>query len=164
MSGSDAPMRPGEQALPFDPATRTEAGIAFIGRLRTPWRKGDCPRNLAQARARGGSFTVEVDPAYRAGLAGLAEGQAVVLLYWMAGARRDLIVQSPGHADGPRGTFALRSPVRPNPVSLATVRITALDLAAGRLTVDALDCYDGTPLVDIKPWQDRVDVPPAPGG
>lgn len=155
------PMRPGEVALSFDPAERTEAGITFIGRLRTPWRKGDCPRNLRQARERGGDFTVELDPDYCDGLAGLEPGQAITLLYWMNKARRDLIVQTPGHAGGPRGTFALRSPVRPNPVSLATVRITALDREAGRISVDALDCFDGTPLVDIKPWRDTIDVPPA---
>ncbi|MFC2967051.1 tRNA (N6-threonylcarbamoyladenosine(37)-N6)-methyltransferase TrmO [Acidimangrovimonas pyrenivorans] len=154
------PMRPGEVALAFDPAERAEAGITFIGRLRTPWKKGDCPRNLRKARERGGAFSVELDPAYRDGLTGLEPGQAIILLYWMNQARRDLIVQTPGHADGPRGTFALRSPVRPNPVSLATVRITALELEEGRISVDALDCFDGTPLVDIKPWRDTIDVPP----
>lgn len=159
MSGHET--REGEVELGFDPGAAPDAGIRFIGRLRTPWSRGDCPRNLARARERGGRFRVELDAPYRAGLAGIEAGARVILLYWMNGARRDLIVQTPGHGNGPRGTFALRSPVRPNPVSLGAVRVLALDREAGVLEVDALDCFDGTPLVDIKPWLETVDVPPA---
>ena len=158
MSGHET--RTGEVELGFDPGAAPDAGIRFIGRLRTPWRRGDCPRNLRQARERGGAFRVELDAPYRAGLAGISAGSRLILLYWMDGARRDLIVQTPGHADGPRGTFSLRSPVRPNPVSLAAVTVLEIDTAAGVLRVDALDCFDGTPLVDIKPWIETVDIPP----
>jgi len=158
MSGHET--REGEVELGFDPGADPDAGIRFIGRLRTPWSRGDCPRNLRQARERGGSFQVELDEPYRAGLTGLEPGRQVILLYWMNGARRDLIVQTPGHSDGPRGTFALRSPVRPNPVSLAAVTLLSVDQQAGLLEVDALDCFDGTPLVDIKPWLETVDIPP----
>jgi tRNA (Thr-GGU) A37 N-methylase len=41
------------------------------------------------------------------------------------------------------------------------VRVLALDRAAGVLMVDALDAFDGTPLLDIKPWLHSVDIPPA---
>lgn len=160
MSAPGSATRPGELALDFDPAGRTEAGISFVGRIRSPWSQGDCPKNLREARERGGSFSVEIAEPYRAGLEGLAEGQAVILLYWMAGARRDLIRQAPRHVGRPRGTFALRSPVRPNPVALATVRIVGLDAAAGWMAIDAIDCFDGTPLIDIKPWLETVDIPP----
>ncbi len=156
---NDHATRPGEVALPVDPATRHDATLAFIGRLRSPWSKGDCPHNLTEARERGGAFAVEIDTPYRDGLIGLAVGQPVILLYWMDRARRDLIVQAPRHSDTVRGCFSLRSPVRPNPVSLAITRITAIDLTQGRLTVEALDAYDGTPLIDIKPFIDRVDLP-----
>jgi hypothetical protein len=63
----------------------------------------------------------------QAGLAALEVGQAIQVLYWVDRGQRDLIVQSPRHTDGPRGTFALRSPVRPNPIALGTVVITGLD-------------------------------------
>jgi tRNA (Thr-GGU) A37 N-methylase len=42
---------------------------------------------------------------------------------------------------------------------MAVVTVRAIDLAACTLTVDAIDCYDGTPLLDIKPWLPSVDVP-----
>ena len=69
--------REGELFLPFDPGQAGDATLAFIGHLETPWRKGDCPRNLTEARARGGRFVVHLDPAYRAGLEGLSAGMAV---------------------------------------------------------------------------------------
>jgi len=155
------PPRPGEVALPFVPGEAGGATVEFIGEIRTPWSPGDAPRNLRQARDRGcPDARVLLRPEFRPGLLGLAVGQPLILLYWMDRARRDLIRQAPGHADGVRGTFALRSPVRPNPVSLATVKITALDAAAGEIGIDAIDCFDRTPLVDIKPWLDTVDIPP----
>lgn len=160
-------IRPGETALPADPAERPDAGIAFIGRLRTPWRPGDCPRNLRQARERAAAlpaapapFRLEIDAPFRPGLSGLAEGAPVWVLYWMAGSRRDLILQRPRHVEGPRGVFSLRSPARPNPIAMAATRLLSLDAEAGLLEVDALDAFDGTPLLDVKPWLPTVDIPP----
>jgi tRNA-Thr(GGU) m(6)t(6)A37 methyltransferase TsaA len=152
-------IRPGETALDFDPGARADAGVTFIGVIRSPWRHGDCPRNLREARERGGGGTVWLGPEYRAGIADLAAGQRVLLLYWMDGARRDLVVQRPSHGE-PRSVFSLRSPARPNPIAVAAVTVTAIDPAAGTLGIDAIDCYDETPLLDIKPWLASVDVPP----
>lgn len=157
-------MREGEEGFGFDPAERAEAGLAVIGRLRSDWRKGDCPKNLREARERGGGTArIELAPGYAPALAGLKVGQPVWVLCWMAEARRDLAVQTPRHADGPRGTFSLRSPVRPNPISLQAVRITGLDAETGVLWLDATDAFDGTPVLDIKPWLPGVDVPPGAG-
>jgi tRNA-Thr(GGU) m(6)t(6)A37 methyltransferase TsaA len=153
--------REGEVLLPFDPATQGDATVTFIGRMRTPWAPEDCPKNLRQARERGmASARVELDAPYRAGLEGIEQGAPLVLLYWMAGAPRDLIRQAPKHRDRPAGVFALRSPARPNPVAMAVVRCLTVDPESGVLTVDAADCWDGTPLIDIKPWLDTVDLPP----
>jgi tRNA-Thr(GGU) m(6)t(6)A37 methyltransferase TsaA len=156
------PPRPREVLLDLDPATVEGPTLAFIGHIRSPWAKGNSPKNPREARAAGGSFAVQIDPPYRAGLRGLSAGDAIVLLYWMDAARRDLIVQSPAHRDGPTGTFALRSPARPNPIALAVVRLLAIGAESGHLVIDAIDAFDGTPVLDIKPWLASVDVPPAP--
>lgn len=156
--------KPREVALSFDPArTADDARLRFIGRLRSPWARGNCPKNLREARERGGEFRVEVDPAFRPGLAGLQVGQPVILLYWTGAARRDMIVLHPTHREAPTGVFGLRAPSRPNPIAVAVVRLLALDMAEGVLTVDALDAFDGTALLDIKPWLHSVDIPPAQG-
>lgn len=65
-------------------------------------------------------------------------------------ARRDLLTQSP-RGGATLGTFALRSPVRPNPIALSRVRLEGVE--GGTLLVRGLDCLDGTPLVDIKPFR-----------
>ena len=149
--------RAGELRLAAEPPA--DATLAFIGRIRTPWGADDCPRNPAEARARGGGAVLEIAAPYRPGLEGIAPGDALILLYWMDGAERALIRLHPPHRDAPAGVFALRAPARPNPVALSAVRCTGIDAAAGRVETTALDCHDGTPLLDIKPHRPGVDAP-----
>lgn len=158
---SDDEQRPGEVRLPFDPAEKAaNATVAFIGRIRSPWRtRAECPRNIAQARERGCNALLELDSAWRPGLLGLDRSEYAIILYWMDQSRRDLIVQCPRHRKEPVGVFGLRSPARPNPIALAVVRLGSIDQAAGLIKIDAIDCLDGTPLLDIKPWIDTIDCP-----
>ncbi len=158
---TDTPeIRQGEVVLGFDPEDSATAAIAFIGHIRSPWTdRQSCPRNISAARESGQGARIELAPGYAAGLAGLEPGRHLMAIYWMDRARRDLIVQNPRHTDAPRGTFALRSPNRPNPLAMSAVTIRALDLEAGVIEIDAIDCLDGTPLVDLKPWLPGIDMP-----
>lgn len=162
MAAQDDDIRPGEVRATTDPATAPpDAGIVFIGRIRSPWKtRADCPRNIAAARERAAPAELEIDPAWRQGLTGLSAGDHLIAIYWMNAAPRDLVIQKPHRRPEPTGVFSLRSPARPNPIALATVEIIAIDQAAGRITIDAIDCLDGTPLVDVKPWRQGMDVPP----
>jgi tRNA-Thr(GGU) m(6)t(6)A37 methyltransferase TsaA len=159
-------IRSGEIALPFDPAGREpDAGLIFLGQVTTPWtERSDCPRNMGQARERRKPAAITIDEDWRAGLAGLAAGDWIQVLVWADKARRDLIVQSPKHRNEPVGVFALRSPVRPNPILLSLTRISAIDHAAGRIEVDALDSLNGSPVIDIKPFIASADQPGAVAG
>ena len=158
----DLTERPGEIRAPVDPARMPpDAGLVFIGRARTPWTdRHDMPKNLRQARERKAWARLEIDAPWRLGLRDLAAGSAVLVLTWFDRARRDLVVQAPRHGERLSGVFSLRSPVRPNPIGLHIVRILACDAENGVITVDALDCLDATPVLDIKPWLASVDVPP----
>jgi tRNA-Thr(GGU) m(6)t(6)A37 methyltransferase TsaA len=49
------------------------------------------------------------------------------------------------------GVFAIDSPTRPNPIGLSLVRLARID--GGNLTVHGLDLFDGTPVLDIKPYR-----------
>ena len=130
-----------------------DASIYFIGRIRTPFKtRNDCPKNISQSTAEG---RVEIDSRYAGGLADLSLCSHVWLMYWMDQARRDLIQQVPAHLGRPRGTFALRSPVRPNPIAIAAVEL--LGIEGTTLRVRNVDCIDGTPLVDIKPYFASID-------
>lgn len=152
--------RDGEALLPFDPATRPDATLVFIGRVRSGWRPGDCPHNLTEARARQGAAVLEIDADYRDGLDGLAAGAPVIVVTFLDAAQRNLIRLAPRHRPDPVGAFALRSPARPNPIGLSVTRIIAIDAASGRVEIEAIDAFDGTPLVDLKPWIAAVDIPP----
>jgi len=63
---------------------------------------------------------------------------------------------SPSWAQGVKtGLFASRSPVRPNPIGLSVVRIR--EIRDNVIHTENIDAYDGTPLLDIKPYLEAVD-------
>ena len=57
------------------------------------------------------------------------------------------------------GVFACRSPVRPNPIMITTCRILDIDEEEGVIVVSDIDAFEGTPIIDLKPYipvSDRV--------
>jgi tRNA-Thr(GGU) m(6)t(6)A37 methyltransferase TsaA len=145
-------VRPGEVAAALPESF--DAGLYFIGRIRTPWtRREDCPKNAREAAE---DCTIEINQHWAAALAGLETCTHLIVLYWMDQARRDLVVQVPAHYGTGRGTFALRSPVRPNPIALSVARLVGLN--GSRLTVRGIDCLDNSPLLDLKPYFASTDA------
>jgi tRNA-Thr(GGU) m(6)t(6)A37 methyltransferase TsaA len=147
-------LREGEVAAAL-PA-RFDASLYFIGRIHTPWRRrADCPKNGRESEA---VCNIVVDLRWIEGLKGLETASHLIVLYWMDKARRDLVMQAPRHYSERRGTFALRSPVRPNPIALSVARL--LRIEGNKLSVVGLDCLDNTPLIDIKPYFASTDSVP----
>jgi tRNA-Thr(GGU) m(6)t(6)A37 methyltransferase TsaA len=147
-------LREGEIAVEL-PA-QFDASLYYIGRIRTPWkRREDCPKNPRETDA---ECTIVLDPRWVKGLSGLETVSHVLVLYWMDHARRDLVLQAPRHYSELRGTFALRSPVRPNPIAVSVARLVRID--GTNLTVVGLDCVDDTPLLDLKPYFPSTDSVP----
>ena len=143
--GERSDIRPNE--VPVELPAGVDAGLYFIGRIRTPWtRRQDCPRRGDLA---GPICRIEVAAIWRPALRGLAPRGRAQILYWMDRARRDLVLQAPRAGSTLMGTFALRSPVRPNPIASSDTVIE--DVVVDGLLVRGLDCLDGTPLLDIKP-------------
>jgi tRNA-Thr(GGU) m(6)t(6)A37 methyltransferase TsaA len=152
MSEDDFGIRDGEVAVELP--KNFDASLYFIGRIRTPWKTRDeCPKNARESEA---VCTIEVDPRWAQALTGVATCTHLVVLYWMNRSRRDLVLQVPRHYGVGRGTFALRSPARPNPIAMSVVRLVGID--GTKLSVVGLDCLDGTPLVDIKPYFASTDA------
>lgn len=61
------------------------------------------------------------------------------------------------------GVFASRSPFRPNPLGLSSVRLDRVDLQDPRgpvLYISGADLMDGTPIYDIKPYLAFTDSHP----
>ena len=147
-------LREGEVAVP--PPQQFHASLYFIGRIRTPWHsRPQCPKNPRESDA---VCTVELEPRWSPALKGLETVTHVLLLYWMDRTRRDLVLQVPRHYGEQRGTFALRSPARPNPIALSVARL--LRIEGNALHVIGVDCLDNTPLLDIKPYFASTDSVP----
>ena len=154
MTDPDFGPREGETGIAL-PAS-FDAGVYFIGRIRMPWTtRAECPKNGGEAEA---ACTIELDPRYAEGLADLATCSHLIVLYWMDRAPRHLVRQRPRHYGAVRGVFALRSPARPNPIALSVVAL--LQVEGTRLSVRGLDCLDGTPLLDLKPYFASTDARP----
>jgi tRNA-Thr(GGU) m(6)t(6)A37 methyltransferase TsaA len=141
----------------------TQADAAFtlrpIGPLETPFRTADdCPRNTRQLRP-APLCHAEVLPEFQPGLAALDGFSHLILLYWLNEAPPGRLVFTPPFDTEPRGVFATRAPWRPNPIGLAVVAFEGFD-APGRLRVRYLDCLNGTPLLDIKPYLPTIDAEP----
>jgi tRNA-Thr(GGU) m(6)t(6)A37 methyltransferase TsaA len=152
--GDDFGIREGEVAVVLP--DQFDAHIYFIGRVRTPWtRREQCPKNARESDA---VCTLEIDPRFAAALTGVETCTHLLVLYWMDKSRRDLVLQAPRHYGELRGSFALRSPARPNPIATSVARLVKVD--GTRLSVVGLDCLDGTPLIDIKPYFASTDSVP----
>jgi tRNA-Thr(GGU) m(6)t(6)A37 methyltransferase TsaA len=148
------PLREGEVAAALP--ENFDAALYFIGRIRTPWHSREqCPKNPRESDT---VCTVELDRRWQDGLKGLETVSHVVLLYWMDRTRRDLVLQVPRHYGEQRGTFALRSPARPNPIAVAVARLVRIENNV--LEVVGVDCLDKTPLLDIKPYFASTDSVP----
>lgn len=133
--------------------------IRSIGTLRTPWRTiAGCPRNGRQPDL-APLCHAELDPAYHPGLLGLEGMSHLIVLYWMDQAKPAELVFTPPFATEPRGVFSTRAPRRPNPIALSVVAFEGFD-APGRLKLRYLDCVDGTPLLDIRPYLVTTDCEP----
>lgn len=144
-TATEPERRPGETTVPLP--EHPDAGLFFIGRIRTPWTtRAACPK---RGDPDGPDCRIEVDPRWGEALEAIERHEALQVLYWMHLARRDLGRQRPRAATQPSGTFALRSPMRPNPIASSTVRLVKRRNLV--LLVRGLDCVDGTPLVDLKP-------------
>ena len=92
---------------------------------------------------------------YVDGLLGLEEWSHVHVFYWFdrndtPERRRVLRVHPRGNQENPlTGVFACRAPVRPNLIALSVCKILAV--RNNLVTVDDLDAFDGTPILDLKP-------------
>lgn len=145
-------LRAGEVAVEVGSAC--DASLTFIGRIYTPWtNRLECPRQGAHD---GPICTIEVFEPWVAALDCVAKYERLEILYWLDQSRRDLVRQSPANDGVTRGTFSLRSPIRPNPIATSIAILEAIE--GPRLAVRGLDCLDGTPLLDIKP--DRTTFVP----
>ena len=150
ISGTE--LREGEVAVEMP--KNFDAGLTFIGRIRTPWRsREDTPR---QGSHSGPVCRLEIFEPWVPALKSVDFYQHLEVIYWLHHSMRNLVLQSPKKNGLTRGTFSLRSPVRPNPIGTSIVKLVGIE--GSTVLVRGLDCLDETPLIDLKP--DRCEFSP----
>lgn len=145
--------------------------MKIIARIRTDFKeKFGIPRQSGLAAARG---RIVFEPEFRVpeALRGIEEYSHLWLIWNFSEAERENwrpTVRPPRLGGNKRmGVFATRSPYRPNPIGLSSVRLVAVeDSTEGKvLVVEGADMLDGTPIYDIKPYLAFTDShPDAVGG
>ena len=152
-------VRDGEIAVALP--DRFDASLYFIGRIRTPWK---APEGLPEERPRGARDRRGLHHRARSALGAGAAGHRDAARTWSCSTgwtgrgatswSRCRAIYGKG-----RGTFALRSPVRPNPIAHERGQAGQGRGQHGSRW-SALDCLDGTPLLDIKPYFASTDSIP----
>jgi tRNA-Thr(GGU) m(6)t(6)A37 methyltransferase TsaA len=118
-----------------------------------PWSTGRDPWEEKEA-------LIEIDAAWAGALDGIEAFSHIWIVWWLdrfEGPPSSLHVRPERREEMPLvGFFATRSPHRPNPIAITTVRL--LERQGARLRVQGLDAVQGTPVLDIKPYLRRGDL------
>lgn len=92
-----------------------------------------------------------LEPRFTPALSALEVGQHLWVVYHLH--KAELISGKPS-----KDLFTRRIPVRPNPIGITLVQVVAVEGAT--ITVIGLDAVNGTPILDLKPYQPVWDEPP----
>ena len=132
-----------------------EIKFRSIGTIHSPFNDlADMPiQPNGEASAPG---TIEIYPDFSAGLKDLQDFSHLILLYHLHKVNQMQLIVVPFMDSEPRGVFATRAPVRPNPIGLSVVPLHKIE--GNILFVDQLDVLDGTPVLDIKPYVPEFDA------
>lgn len=147
--------------------------MKIIARIRTPYKeKFGIPRQSGIADSIVSRIVFE--PEYRRdeALVGITGYSHLWLIWNFSEAEREEFsptVRPPRLGGNKRvGVFATRSPYRPNPIGLSSVRLVGIEKSEREgsvLLVRGADMLDGTPIYDIKPYLPFTDShPDAVGG
>lgn len=148
------------------------AEMKIIARIRTPFKtKFGIPRQSGVAAEVKGEIVFEPDYRETEAVRGL-EGFSHIWLIWCfteaVSDKWSPTVRPPRLGGNVRmGVFATRSPFRPNPIGLSSVKLERIEYTADRgpvLHVRGADLMDGTPIFDIKPYVAYADSHPAASG
>lgn len=122
---------------------------------------------IGHIKRKGMETVLEIDERYISGLKGLDKFSHVMVL-WLADKienRYMLQMYPPYSMDRVTGVFATRAEYRPNPISVTTCKIRDINKKTGVINVIGMDAFDGTPIIDLKPYIpvfDRVKEPKLP--
>ncbi len=102
--------------------------------------------------------TIEIDSTYRKGLKDLSYFDHIIVLYHFDQTKTWSPTVNPPKSKHHFGLFATRSPKRPNPIGFSVVRLDSLNIKTGTLYLSGVDAFEGTPVLDIKPYLPSIDI------
>jgi tRNA-Thr(GGU) m(6)t(6)A37 methyltransferase TsaA len=126
-----------------------------IGIIHTPFKHVE-GMPIQPAGAAGVSGSIELYPEFVEGLQDLEGFSHIILLYHFHRARKPQLTVVPFMDTVLHGVFATRSPRRPNPIGLSTVKLRGIQ--GNILAIESVDMLDSTPLLDIKPYVPEFDA------
>lgn len=119
-----------------------------IGFVKTD--ETNIPRHWSVSDAKG---RLEIDKAHEKGLCDIKPGDRIIVLFVFHKSKaftKEHLVQKPPHKNRPMGVFSICSPVRPNPIGLSVLTVEKVEKNV--IHVSGIDMFDGTPIIDIKPF------------
>ncbi len=152
---ADSPSRPTEQpSKKHEMVSSTDVSYRSIGVIHTPY-KDNAPYQPVEED--NGSFILSLEGRFSSALHRLEDFRYIYVLYHIHRSPSESpMTMTPSWAGGVEvGTFASRSPVRPNPIGLSIVKIKKIE--GSEIWTSGLDAFDGTPLLDIKPYIKDLD-------
>ena len=101
---------------------------------------------------------IEIFSDYKGALNTLELFEYIIVLYHFSEVETwEPTVEPPGsNHEHEFGLFSTRSPKRPNPIGLSVVKLEKI--VDGNLYLSGTDAFDGTPVLDIKPYLPSVDA------
>ena len=128
-----------------------------IGVIKTPFKeKKGMP--IQPPGAIGVKGQVEVFDEFVDGLKDIEGFSHIILIFSFHQSKEYSLQLSPFLEDDVHGVFAVRAPMRPNPIGISIVKLDKRD--GNILYIDNPDILDGTPLLDIKPYISDFDAYP----
>jgi tRNA-Thr(GGU) m(6)t(6)A37 methyltransferase TsaA len=131
-----------------------EPTIKFIGKVHSDLKRiEECP---FQENENAPKAEVMIFPEFTEGIKDIKANSEILLLTWLHKADRTVIKCVPrNNYDFPlKGVFSTRSPDRPNPIGIHSVKVVSIS-ADGLIRVSGLEVLDQTPLIDIKPIRNK---------
>ena len=125
-----------------------------IGEVRNNYCKPDDPKKIRNSKSQ-----LILNEKYLPALEGLERYKHLMVVYHIdrSPGYRERVHPMGDRSKTVRGVLATRSPCRPNPIGMTVVEI--LGIEGTKISVTGLDALDGSPLLDIKPYEEHFDSP-----
>jgi tRNA (adenine37-N6)-methyltransferase len=121
--------------------------------------ENDFPKRGDPKAVRNSESTLVMDENCTPALEGLERFRYITVIYHLdkAPGYKEKVHPMGDRSLPKRGVLSTRSPCRPNPLGMTLVEV--LEVNGCRIKVTGLDALDGTPIIDIKPYEEHFDSP-----